>query len=55
VRGLKLDDGDGIGDINESHPSRVRGLKPSQEVKEMAPIMSHPSRVRGLKLPSMIL
>ena len=33
-----------------SHPSRVRGLKPSESFTSALAPVSHPSRVRGLKL-----
>jgi len=33
----------------ESHPSRVRGLKHSQDTLSKEKETSHPSRVRGLK------
>ena len=37
----------------QSHPTRVRGLKPRQQVRRPLPPESHPTRVRGLKpLPS---
>jgi len=35
---------------DESHPMRVRGLKPISTLYKGLPLWSHPVRVRGLKL-----
>ena len=41
-----------VGDVQiaQSHPVRVRGLKPSLSRLKTFLLMSHPVRVRGLKL-----
>ena len=35
--------------VSESHPARVRGLKPARADGDGDGIQSHPARVRGLK------
>ena len=42
--------GSSPGNINASHPLRVRGLKPESVLDDADYDMSHPLRVRGLKL-----
>ena len=40
----------GFGGVVRSHPTWVRGLKPSGETLVMNKRLSHPTWVRGLKL-----
>jgi len=41
--------------IGESHPVRVRGLKPFERLHIVTDMPSHPVRVRGLKRPPCII
>ena len=41
--------------MQKSHPTWVRGLKPSLPAGTLDVTMSHPTWVRGLKLPRVLL